>query len=381
VGLVSRIFENGKENYLKIKTMYMRINVFSCMGIAVISMFVGSCTRSTSDTISTLPAALNKGVWIQRASIPTDNVNDSGRTRSVSFVIGNYGYVGLGTTNVQAGNHDLNDLWRYDPSTNSWSRMASLNVKNGARIGAVAFTIGNIAYVGTGFTDSSKSLLRDFYAYNAETNQWSQKASLPFALAYATAFSINGKGYIGTGGGDMNGTAPGGSLKEFYEYDPTNDTWTQISNNYPGTSRIGAMSFVYNNIAYVVGGSTIDLTTNAEPNSASYPKDFYSYDGNSWKQLKSIDNNIAREGVAFVINNTAYLTGGDGVTTNAQSTWSYNISNDQWQQVASFPRNNKLFKMIGFSINNKGYVGGGEQYWNNTLTSSTFYEFALESIQ
>jgi hypothetical protein len=37
--------------------------------------------------------------------------------------------------------------------------------------------------------------------------------------------------------------------------------------------------------------------------------------------------------------------------------------------------------MIGFSINNKGYVGGGEQYWNNTLTSSTFYEFALESIQ
>ncbi len=360
----------------------MRINVFSCMGITVIAMFVSSCTKSTNDKISTPSANLNKGVWIQRASIPTDNVNDSGRTRSVSFVIGNYGYVGLGTTNVLAGNHDLNDLWRYDPSTDSWSRMASLNVKNGARIGAVAFTIGNTAYVGTGFTDSSKSLLRDFYAYDAATNQWSQKASLPVALAYATAFSINGKGYIGTGGGDMNGTAIGGSLTVFYEYDPTNDTWAQISNNYPGTSRLGAMSFVYNNTAYIVGGRTIVPTTNAAPISTEYPKDFYSYDGNSWKQLKSIDNNIARQmGAAFVINNTAYLTGGDGVTTNAQSTWSYNISNDQWQQVASFTRDNELFGMIGFSINNKGYVGSGEQYSNNTITNATFYEFDLESIR
>lgn len=359
----------------------MRINVFSCIGIVMVSMFVGSCTKSTNDTISTLPANLNKGVWIQQASIPTGNVNDSGRTRAVSFVIGNYGYVGFGSSSLAGidGSHDLNDLWRYNPSTNSWSRMASLNVKNGARIGAVAFTIGNTAYVGGGYSDSSGSLLSDFYAYDAVTNQWNQKASLPIACVYATAFSINSKGYIGTGAGgvDVNGNITGGTLKKFYEYDPIKDTWTQISNNYPGTSRLGAMSFVNNNTAYVVGGRTIATTTNGVSNSTSYPKDFYSYDGNSWKQLKSIDNNIARQmGASFVINDTAYLTGGDSIITNSHSTWSYNISNDQWQQVASFTGGNELFGMVGFSINNKGYIGGGEQYSNNTITSSNFYEFA-----
>lgn len=49
----------------------MRINFFSCIGIAMVSMFVGSSTKSTSDTIPTLPTDLNKGVWIQQASIPT----------------------------------------------------------------------------------------------------------------------------------------------------------------------------------------------------------------------------------------------------------------------------------------------------------------------
>lgn len=56
--------------------------------------------------------------WTQKASLP-----GVGRRHSVSFSIGNYGYVSCGVTGNN--NINLNDLWEYGPDPTSVSEPAS----------------------------------------------------------------------------------------------------------------------------------------------------------------------------------------------------------------------------------------------------------------
>ena len=64
-----------------------------------------------------------------------------------------------------------------------------------------------------------------------EQDFWTQKASMPgTARNSAVAFTVNGKGYLGTGYDGEN------YLKDFWEYDPTSNQWTQQA-DYPGSGR------------------------------------------------------------------------------------------------------------------------------------------------
>src|SRR5690349_6516472 len=103
-----------------------------------------------------------------------------------------------------------------------------------SRSGAVVITIGDKAYMGTGY-DGSK-WLKDWWEYDAERDFWLRKADFPgVARSAATAFTINGKGYIGTGYDGTN------QLKDFWEYDPENDEWVRIE-DFEGTARYGALA-------------------------------------------------------------------------------------------------------------------------------------------
>lgn len=56
----------------------------------------------------------------------------------------------------------------------------------------------------------------------AQCNAWAQKTNFGGTARWgAVGFSIGNKGYIGTGG---EGSVP---KNDFWEYDPTTDTWTQ----------------------------------------------------------------------------------------------------------------------------------------------------------
>ncbi len=357
--------------------------------LSIICFSIAACNKSTSnDVINRLPTDSNKGVLVQKASIPVienGNISDWGRTRAVSFVIGNYGFVGLGGTFSGTANDgtlkNLNDFWKYDPSTDTWAQIAGIDSKNMGNIGAAAFSIGDTGYVGLGFNDSSYKVSSNFFAYDYTGNKWSEIAPFPGApRAYATAFAINGKGFAGTGGGTINdnGDATGGALNDFYQYDPQANSWTSIQ--YPGTPRLGAMSFVYQNTAYILGGRNIPVNSSALT-SELFPKDFYSFDGAQWKKLNSIDDSITRQmGVALVINDFAYLIGGTaGNPDIIPKTWAYKIAGDQWQEAAPFTASDKVDGMFGFVLNNNGYIGGGELYAHPDSTTASFYKFYPDS--
>ena len=95
------------------------------------------------------------------------------RTRAASFVVENHGYVSGG---VDTSETVLNDLWQYDPVMDTWAQMASL--PGSVRRDAIAFSIGTKGYLGTGIDSSeaqSGNTLADFYEYNPTTNTWTQK--------------------------------------------------------------------------------------------------------------------------------------------------------------------------------------------------------------
>ena len=128
-------------------------------------------------------------------------LNDVGmgkRERATGFSIGSLGYLcgGLDTAEVIH-----KDLWAYDPQTDAWTQKADL--PGAARRDAVSFVIDNYAYVGSGMDSISGptgTTLKDFWRYNPSTNSWSTIADFPGAggngVYFATGFAAGGKGYL-----------------------------------------------------------------------------------------------------------------------------------------------------------------------------------------
>ena len=64
---------------------------------------------------------------------------------------------------------------------------------------AVGFSIGSKGYIGTGLLIVTFHF-KDFWEYDPATNTWTQKADFGgTARTNAVGFSIGSKGYIGTG--------------------------------------------------------------------------------------------------------------------------------------------------------------------------------------
>lgn len=102
----------------------------------------------------------------------------------------------------------------------------------------------------------------------------------------------------------------------------------------------------------------------------------------SWDKLGDFPS-IPRDGaVGFVINNVAYVGTGYNYTgsKHLQDFYRYDPTSDSWFQVASMPAaasgSGGRTEAVAFTLNGKGYVGGGYNLsngFNNPL--SDFYEF------
>ena len=109
------------------------------------------------------------------------------------------------------------------------------------RDSAVGFSIGTKGYIGTGGNYDFGSL-KDFWEYDPSTNTWTQKADFGGAGRWdAVGFSIGTKGHIGTGWNGSN------FFNDFWEYDPgnggTNDNKLIVKIVYPETDDVVQIPF------------------------------------------------------------------------------------------------------------------------------------------
>jgi N-acetylneuraminic acid mutarotase len=172
-------------------------------------------------------------MWTQIADFP-----GVGRRGAVSFVVGDYAYVGTGETNSGRSA----DFYRFSPASGSWSPISSMT---DARTSSVAFAIDSYGYVGTGNTSFGST--NDFQRYNPTTDSWEMMASVgAISRQEACGFALGGKGYLGTG----DDFSSGNNFKDMYEFDPALGTWVQLG-DFAGTARRYLSGTTLGGFAYV----------------------------------------------------------------------------------------------------------------------------------
>ncbi|MBV9963041.1 MAG: T9SS type A sorting domain-containing protein [Parafilimonas sp.] len=213
--------------------------------------------------------------WSQKANSP-DSLNPG-----AAFSINNNGYVLRGDTTL---------FYQYNTQTNKWTKKA--NFPGGKRNGATAFTINKKGYIGMGGTIRYNPAYKDFYEYDPSTNAWTRKANFPGGIRTdAVGFSIGKFGYAGTGNGDANASPNGNGSIDFYRYSPANDKWVRMA-DFIGGARHLAAAFTINGKGYV--GTGDDDYTHVNNPSGTHG-DFYEYtpSGSGFDEPSVMEKNIA----------------------------------------------------------------------------------------
>lgn len=210
-------------------------------GKAYYGFGVDSANNYLSDLWEFNPATTT---WTQLTTCPC-------QARAHPALVVQNGEVQVGLGGSQIGN--LKDWWVYNITSNTWQQKIDLPSFN--RHHPYQFGIGNYVYTGLGHGASNdsfgKKIYRSWFRYDSQINIWTQMADLPAQGRVAgTQFSYNNKGYVLSGEGDNHASMAAG---EFWSYDPTTNTWTQMP-SHPGSSRWAPASFVLNGEVYLING-------------------------------------------------------------------------------------------------------------------------------
>jgi N-acetylneuraminic acid mutarotase len=281
---------------------------------------------------------------------------DPQRPHSVTFTLGEYGYVIGGMTNEGQPWNILRDVQRYDPINDSWEKLEDFP---DYLTEAVSFIIGSKAYVVTGRSiEDNQHKSNKMYVLDTSTFQWEIKVVPPEIMRIrAVGFSLSGKGYICTGI-DTNQTK---ILKDLWEYDPISDSWTK-KEDFPGIERYDAACFSLNNKGYITTGSPPGY-----PGDTGYiVNDMWEYDPqhDTWTQKADFPGLKKTQATGISLGSHGYLfTGGEwwynatNITFD-MSIWEYDQNSDSWAVVDTFQGQPRLAAR-GFAINNSCYLISG----------------------
>jgi len=298
------------------------------------------------------------GLWKQLGNFP-----GLGRVRSFGFTIGDKGYiiggnVGDGFTTVL-----INDFWEYDAGSDKWTRKADYPGQAGEYIRG--FSINGKGYVGTGFGQlhpepgDEAPQNNDFWEYDPGKDKWTRKADFSgIERENVIAFAINGVGYMGLGT-DNNYDK---NYKDFWRYDAAADKWTRAA-DFPGSGSYGVAAFVAGAKGYAGLGGRTPIATGT---------DFWRYDpvADKWEPVAEFPGKGRAFSGQFAIGTNGYVGFGSTLTATAEDWFKYDTVADKWSKITNFPGAAR-YDMISFVINGIGYIGTGNpgqlnDFWRYT---------------
>jgi N-acetylneuraminic acid mutarotase len=144
--------------------------------------------------------------WMQLNDFP---LAFEARADAVAFSLGDIAYVGTGNKNSP-----LKDFWKYDSLSDSWTQ---LNDFPHARYSVTYFVLNGEVYIATGQTGLNSGFQKGLYKYNAAADDWKKLSDFPTgfgARSSAIAFTLDNSVYLGTG--------LGGVYSDLWKYEPNN---------------------------------------------------------------------------------------------------------------------------------------------------------------
>lgn len=289
------------------------------------------------------------------------------RTQAVSFAIGSKAYIGTG---VYQNDMYLEDMWEYDSETGAWTQKA--NYPEGKVRGLTAFSVNGKGYVGLGYRRNGTNegeKMDSFYEYDPVTNTWIRKHDYPGGwngYYNRDALSLNGKGYFIT---EIYPSSYGSCGVNLYEYNPNYDNWTKVNSiQWPGSLYIEASGSNYIS-AEAVGSNIYCYIRYRNGWNGNELQTFYEYDMefNRWIEKSCPFPITWRKMESFVMGNNLYLFSGNlyaGVHNN--TVYKYYPETNTWtENEISEP---KIFRYhpVNLVINGKLYYGGGDNEGNHT---------------
>ena len=295
------------------------------------------------------------------------------RSGAVGFSIGTKGYIGTGSVDlVDGGSSNYKDFWEYDIATNTWSQKADFG--GAARSGAVGFSIGTKGYIGTGVAnsyDGTPNQYNDFWEYDVATNTWTRKDDMGVAPRMgAVAFSIGTMGYVGSGYVYDNtfGVLGWSRTNAFWGYDQEGDYWrkmTDIPLGRPGS----CAGFAIGTKGYIGTGIYDGLGHSGNPEKYFWEFDPWGAPDGLWTQKADFGGEARSGAVGFSIDGKGYIGLGSGLSGYPKDFWVYDPASDTWELTTDFGGEARI-SAVGFSIGNSGYVGTGHVIANVSSLSS-----------
>jgi Kelch motif protein len=181
--------------------------------------------------------------WSRLADLPQARISPAGAT-----TINNKLYLPGGATTTRGGEapgHQMRTLYVYNPATNTWSREVDMPMTN---VNGLSFTVNGLLYVLWGscsYKDcpSSPHTRRFLFSFNPANKRWTRRADALHRHHGGGGALIDGKFY-----------ATGGSSRTpaLDVYDPMTDTWTAKAK--PPVLRSRATAAAVGKKLYVMGG-------------------------------------------------------------------------------------------------------------------------------
>jgi N-acetylneuraminic acid mutarotase len=226
------------------------------------------------------------------------------------------------------------------PPPYAWTQKASVPALGRHR--GVAISIGSRGYAGLGHINAITDILfKDWWEYDPGTNSWTQRADFgPGLRMHPTGFTIGNYGYVGTGR-DNSGI----EQNDLYRYDPSTNTWAAMA-PMPATGRRGAVGFAINGKGYIGTGS--------------YGASFYEYNpvSNSWTMKAPVPGPGRISAVGFSIGSKGYIGTGDTGGPNTDF-YEYNPATNTWTTKAPLNIGPARMEAAGFEMQGYGYIGTG----------------------
>ena len=190
-------------------------------GVTIFYVIGGQNLRgdATTNVVHAYNPLLNS--WATKARLPDDRVfpNGAGAINGKLYLTGGYD----GATPTSDLGFTRRTLFVYDPATNTWVQKKLMPVSSA---GGVTGVINGRLYVLTGVKyecqDCPTVTTRSLYRYNPATDTWTKLASAPNPHAGGVGGVINGKFYVAGGGGELEGPPD----RRLHVYNPATNTWS-----------------------------------------------------------------------------------------------------------------------------------------------------------